>query len=130
MTRIELPAPVPLSACFKNVWVRSKTTGKVVQTRAPTGRYMAWQSEAMKMIMAQKAKPIKGRVSIYVRLVAPDKRHRDAGNTDKSVMDVLVKAGIIEDDSNRFVRRVTFEWRDEGPACLVVVQEHAEEMAA
>jgi len=38
--------------------------------------------------------------------------------------------GIIEDDSNRFVRRVTFEWRDEGPACVVVIQEHAEEMAA
>jgi len=120
MTRIELPAPVPLSACFTNVSGRG---------RVPTKRYLAWQNEALWMIKSQKAKPVKGRVSIYVRLVAPDKRHRDAGNTDKSIMDVLVKAGIIEDDSNRFVRRVTFEWRDEGPACVVVIQEH-QEMAA
>lgn len=121
MTRIELPAPVPLSACFTNVAGRG---------RVPTKRYLAWQNEALWMIKAQKAKPIKGRVSIYVRLVAPDKRPRDAGNTDKAIMDILTKAGIIEDDSNRFVRRVTFEWRDEGPACVVVIQEHAEEMAA
>lgn len=113
MTRIELPAPVPLSACFTNVAGRG---------RVPTKRYLAWQTEAMWMIKAQKARPVKGQVSVYVRLVAPDKRHRDAGNADKGIMDALTKAGIIEDDSNRYVRRLTFEWCEDGPACVVVVQ--------
>jgi len=36
MTRIELPAPVPLSACFTNVAGRG---------RVPTKRYLAWQNE-------------------------------------------------------------------------------------
>lgn len=75
------------------------------------------------MLKAQRAKPVDGMVSIFIRLVAPDKRHRDAGNCDKAVGDILVKAGIIKDDSNRYVRRLTYEWADEGPACVVVIQQ-------
>ena len=111
-TRIELPAPVPLAACFTNVPRRG---------RVPTKRYLEWQREAMWTIKAQRSRPVKGRVAITVSLVPPDNRARDAGNTDKAVMDVLVKAGIIEDDSNRYVRRVTYEWVDAGPPCVVVI---------
>jgi crossover junction endodeoxyribonuclease RusA len=65
VTRIELPFPVPLHACFTNVPGRG---------RVPTGRYKAWQNEALWMIKAQRVQPIKGEVSISVGLVAPDKR--------------------------------------------------------
>ena len=115
MTRIELPFPVPLSACFTNVPGRG---------RVPTGRYKAWQNEALWMIKAQRVQPIKGEVSISVGLVAPDKRARDAGNCDKAVCDVLVKAGIIEDDSNKYVRRLSYEWRADGPPCAVLIQRY------
>jgi crossover junction endodeoxyribonuclease RusA len=121
MIRIELPFPVPLSACFTNA------PGK---GRVPTPRYKAWQTEALWSIKAQHIKPISGRVSVFICLVAPDKRHRDAGNCDKAIGDILVKAGIIKDDSNRFIRRLTYEWADDGPPCVVIVQEAAEALAA
>ena len=120
MIRLELPFPVPLSACFTNVKGRGRVT---------TARYKAWTETSLWLIKSQRVKPVDGPVSIYVRLVAPDKRHRDAGNCDKAVCDVLVKAGIIQDDSNRYVRRLTYEWQEEGPACLVIIQ-RCEEIAA
>ena len=115
MTRIELPFPVPLSACFTN----AKGRGRV-----PTKRYETWKAEAAWMIASQKPTPIKGEVSVSVRLVAPDKRHRDAGNTDKAVLDAIVRAGLIEDDSNRFVKRVSYEWAASGSPCIVLIQQY------
>lgn len=123
MVRIDLPFPVPLSACFKDVQITSKATGKTFRTRAPTGRYKAWQKEALQMIQAQRPRKFGGEVAVYVHLVAPDRRGRDAGNNDKAVLDILVKAGVIVDDSNRFVRRLTFEWADHGPPCSVIISE-------
>jgi hypothetical protein len=38
LTRLELPFPVPLSACFINVAGRGRVASK---------RYLAWQTEAM-----------------------------------------------------------------------------------
>lgn len=111
--RIELPFPPPLSACFTNV------PGK---GRVSTSRYREWQELCMWEMLRQRVKPVGGEVSIFVRLVAPDKRHRDAGNADKAIADILVKAGIIKDDSNRYVRRVTYEWAPDGPPCVVLVQ--------
>lgn len=113
MTRVELPFPPTLSACFTNVKGRG---------RVPTAAYKAWQKEALWMIAAQRVKPILGRVTVYVRLVAPDRRARDAGNVDKAVGDILVKANLIEDDSNRYVRKLTYEWMDDGPPCVVAIQ--------
>lgn len=115
MTRIELPFPPPLSACFTNV----KGVGRV-----STQRYKAWQTEALWMVKQQKAKPVAGEVSISVGLVAPDRRARDAGNTDKAVCDLLVKAGIIIDDSNRYVRRLSYEWLSSGAPCTVLISEY------
>lgn len=113
MIRVELPFPVPLSACFTNVKGRG---------RVPTQRYKDWQDDAARAVRQQKPGMAEGEVSVYVRLVAPDKRHRDAGNVDKAVCDILVKMGVIQDDSNRYVKRLTYEWAEEGPACVVLVQ--------
>lgn len=121
MTRFDLPFPVPLSACFKDVVIKTKL-GKLRSARAPTGRYKAWQKEALQMIQAQRPEKFRGEVSVYVRLVAPDKRERDAGNCDKAVMDIIVKAGVIQNDSNRYVRRLTFEWAEHGSPCIVLIQ--------
>ncbi len=112
--RLTLPYPPPLSACFSNV------PGK---GRVPTVRYRTWTEEALWSIKAQKPVKFNGEVSIYVALVAPDKRARDAGNCDKAVMDILVKAGVIIDDSNKYVRRVTYEWVSAGNPCTVLINE-------
>lgn len=121
MTRIELPFPVPLSACFKDVTFKSKA-GQTFRKRAPTSRYEKWQKEALGMITQQRPAPVLGQVAVLVRLKAPDKRERDAGNCDKAVMDILVKAGLITNDSNRYIRRLTFAWVDEGSPCEVFIK--------
>lgn len=121
ITRVKIPFPVPLSACFKDVTFKSKT-GKAFRTRAPTGRYTKWQKEALGMITQQRPEPKMGKVAVLVRLKAPDKRERDAGNCDKAVCDILVKAGLITNDSNRYIRQLVFEWVDEGAPCEVFIK--------
>jgi crossover junction endodeoxyribonuclease RusA len=127
MIRLQLPFPVPLSACFKDVVVKSKATGKTFRTRAPTGRYKDWQKAAHRMIEQQVTREgetivMPGRVMVLVRLKAPDRRERDAGNTDKAICDILVKARIITNDSNRYVKRLTFLWVDDGVPCEVFIK--------
>jgi crossover junction endodeoxyribonuclease RusA len=127
LIRLQLPFPVPLSACFKDVVVKSKTTGQTFRTRAPTGRYKDWQKSAHRMIEQQvtrdgEAVVMPGQVQVFVRLKAPDKRERDAGNTDKAICDILVKARIITNDSNRYVKRLTFAWVDDGVPCEVFIK--------
>ncbi len=121
MTRIELPFPVPLSACFKDVTFKSKA-GQVFRKRAPTSRYEKWQKEALASITQQRPAPVLGEVAVLVKLKAPDKRERDAGNCDKAVCDILVKAGLITNDSNRYIRRLTFAWVNEGVPCEVLIK--------
>ncbi len=129
--RLELPFPIPLSACFKDVSFRSKSPPfRWIHTRAPTSRYEDWQKKAERMIFLQTRGMKKNaagillpeRVSVTVRLVAPDKRERDAGNCDKSVMDALVKNRVITDDSNKYVRDLKYAWRDEGLPCVVFIR--------
>ena len=110
--RLKLPFPPPLSACFTNAPGRG---------RVPTARYKAWTTEALWQIAAQKPPKIDGEVSISVGLVAPDKRARDAGNLDKAICDVLVKAGVIKDDSNKYVRRLSYEWLPSGDPVTVLI---------
>lgn len=120
MTRFELPFPVPLHALFIKRWGGSG---------APTERYKNYGIAAWEAINKQKPQKVKGKVSVYFRLVAPTRAARDADNLGKCLLDTLKTNGIIEDDSNRYVRRLTLEWAEDGPPCVVVVQP-IEEMAA
>lgn len=112
--RLTLPFPPPLSACFTNV------AGK---GRVPTARYTKWTTEALWLIRSQRPARFDGEVSIYVALVAPDKRARDAGNLDKALGDILVKAGVIRDDSNKYVRRLTYEWVAAGEPVTILINQ-------
>jgi crossover junction endodeoxyribonuclease RusA len=113
--RITLPFPLPVSACFENIPKRG---------RIATQRYRDWTAEALWMIASQRPRKFTGEVSVAVALVAPDKRARDADNTLKCVMDALVKASVIKDDSNRYVRRISVQWVAAGAPCTVLVSEY------
>nr|WP_281261308.1 RusA family crossover junction endodeoxyribonuclease [Devosia submarina] len=63
----------------------------------------------------------KARSHIEMQLVAPDRRARDGDNLLKAPLDLLVKHGIIEDDSNKFVSKGSFEWVDIGAPCTITV---------
>lgn len=85
-----------------------------IQRRRISPRYRTWRKQAGLELMAQRARPIHGRVSIHVVLKAPDKRVRDADNFFKAINDLLVKNGIIADDGETIVRSVSAEWTDAG----------------
>lgn len=117
MQRITLSElPPPISACFTNA--------KHGKGRVPTSRYKTWTETSLWEIKSQKPRSFTGEVSVSIGLVSPDKRHRDAGNLDKALSDVLVKAGVIVDDSNRYVRRLSYEWLSFGVPVTILVQEY------
>ncbi|WP_395449916.1 hypothetical protein ACHMW7_08960 [Aminobacter sp. UC22_36] len=100
MTRLELPFPVP----------------QRVSAVRPTLRHQAWTSEAAAAIAGQR--PVKGEVSVYVRLVAPDRAACDLGTLATCILDTLWAHGLIEGS----VRRLSLEWAEHGPACVVLIQ--------
>jgi len=51
-----------------------------------------------------------GKLSIKVLLVPATKHAMDADNRVKSLLDALVKGGLLEDDSNRVLGSVYAEW--------------------
>jgi crossover junction endodeoxyribonuclease RusA len=53
---------------------------------------------------------VAGRVRVMVDLTPPDKRRRDADNALKLIFDALVRAGVLEDDSNRVIVEHTVRW--------------------
>lgn len=114
MQRIKLPWPPSLSKCFTNVKGRG---------RVPTKEYKAWTEHALWEIASQKPRKFAGEVSIWIGLVAPDKRRMDADNRLKATLDVLVKSGIIQDDSNRVLRRISVEWLASGDPCTILIQD-------
>ena len=87
--------------------------------RVPSEAYRAWRDAQGWSIKAQRVPMIRGPVNVRIDLVAPDRRRRDCDNYAKGPLDALVKAGVIEDDSN--IRRLSIGWEEEGPACLVTV---------
>ena len=112
MTVISLPFPPSVN----NLYLNAPGRGRV-----PTARYSKWRTEALWDIRMQRAKPVPGAVHVHIRLVAPDKRRRDADNTFKAVLDALAKGNVIEDDSSAYVRRLSTEWADTGEPCIVTI---------
>jgi len=56
---------------------------------------------ATKMAFIQTGEPpIDGAVHVVVRLICPDYRRRDLDNTQKCILDAVVKSGALEDDSS------------------------------
>lgn len=121
MIRVELPYPVPLHA----LWLKHRGGGGI-----PTDRYKLYGRAAWAMIAQQRPAKTKGPVSVHIRLKAPDKRARDGDNLLKCLFDTLKTNGLIEDDSNRVVRRHELVWADDGPACVVLIMPFSESLAA
>ncbi len=69
----------------------------------------AWAKQAEQKLMVQKAKPVKGPIQLYIRLSSPHGRRFDPDNRIKAPIDVLVRMGIIEEDDDKIVRKLTVE---------------------
>ena len=99
---LELPYPPPLSACFTNVPKRG---------RVKTARYKAWEALAVARTVPRPPL-IAGRVHVNITAIPPDNRERDGDNILKATFDFLKTRGVIEDDSNRYVRSHFMSWRE------------------
>lgn len=79
--------------------------------RIKTEAYDSWLRQMGLVIRAQCKTRIVGRADIVIDL---EDKHpsRDADNCIKGICDLLVKVGIIADDSAKHVRSVSVTWRN------------------
>lgn len=104
MTQLVLPWPPAVNNLFFNAGNR----------RVRTKRYDAWLFAAAASLKIQRITPIKGPFSISILCEPPDRRRRDLDGLAKAPLDLLVKAGVIEDDS--LARSIGLFWSDNPPA--------------
>lgn len=95
--------PRPPSA--NNLFVNSRRTGG----RFPSSQYKAWQKSAAQHFALAPMIQCKGKVRVtYVYGQEPDRRRRDLLNFEKALTDLLVKAGVMEDDS--LIQEALLRW--------------------
>ena len=89
MTVVRLPWPPGLNNLFAN--------GRKGRYRTP--RYEAWITEAGLRLNRQRPRPIAGPFKAEMVFDRPDEMRRDLDGLAKAPLDLLVKAGVIVDDS-------------------------------
>lgn len=89
-----LEAALPWPPSVNHYWA---TRGK---SRYLSPHAQRWHKEAWATLRAAwRGKPMRGEVAVLVVLHPPDRRRRDLDNLLKAVLDALVKAQVLRDDS-------------------------------
>lgn len=98
----------------------SKKNGKRIITNHRTGKPMIissarhndWEKGAIAALTLQFAgyRVTDYPVALGLTFYFKDRRAHDLDNVAASIMDVMTKAGILEDDSTKFVNRLTLEY--------------------
>lgn len=99
MKKFKLPFPPSVNCLFP---------GK--DRRYTSKQYEAWQIEAGYKI--NRIEPINERCILIYGLERPSYHHRDAGNYEKPITDLLVKHKIIKDDNQDHVKGIFSCWVD------------------
>ena len=110
----EMPVPPSLNNIYKNAGrIRVKTRG-----------YIAWKASAVVAVERQHIEPFT--CPVVVDISVPERRG-DIDNRAKPVLDVMTAAGVITDDSNKWVREVRVRWIDKSnTAARISVKEAVE----
>ena len=70
------------------------------RSRYLSPRARAWHREAWAILRSSwRGRPMRGEVAVLLVLHPPDRRRRDLDNILKAVLDALVKAQVLGDDS-------------------------------
>jgi len=93
-----LPTPPSTNALFKNIRGRG---------RVKTDTYKAFIACALASLLQQRVEAVKGHVVLVIGVERVSKA-ADIDNRLKALLDVMVKAQIIEDD--RFVTALSISW--------------------
>ena len=110
---VELTLPIPPSA--NHIWTRTKTGMRY------SDQYRTWIDEAGWIAKAQYPQPFLGPYKLTVQLARPDRRKRDLDNIAfKAINDLLVKLGIVQDDS--MCEMLSARWVSEGDGVYVRVE--------
>ena len=112
-TEIRLPFPPSANALYKN---KAGARG-----RAKTPAYETWICEAGNALIRQRPHRFLSPVRIDVELGLPNRRLRDIDNTLKPIKDLLVRHGVIQDDSFKFVTALSVRLADIEPGVIVTV---------
>ena len=85
----------------------------------PNKKYMEWQKRAIEHIRIMGFTPITGKGhSIKIVFTHGDKRRRDSDNAVSSILDMLVKSGILPDDNWEIVQNLEIRNKyEKGRAC-------------
>lgn len=76
--------------------------------RFHSAKYAAWIDEACLRLRA--ARPPKFKGHVWVTITCEDTGAMDLDNAAKSVLDLAVREGVIEDDGRNFVREIRLAW--------------------
>lgn len=96
---IDIKGRIPSKKNSKDIIKRGKRKFIV-----PSKKHQEWHDDAMWQVKAQKPKYGINRCSINLLFRMPDNRRADLSNKEESIMDLLVDAGVITDDSWQVVR--------------------------
>lgn len=109
MIELQLPFPPSVNQAYRNVAGRGR-----VKSRA----YINWIKDADIALYGQnKNERIGGPFVCEIIAKEPDRRRRDVDNIIKVVLDYIVAAGLVDDDSR--CRRISSEWGGKEPGIKV-----------
>ena len=118
---ITLPFPPSVNHYWRHVVMGKRVTTLI---SAPGRKYSA--AVQGEVLLQKAARRINSHVAMTVLLHAPDRRRRDVDNYAKSLLDSLVKSGVLEDDS--VVRDLRLVWGEvlSGGKAVVMIREIAQ----
>jgi len=94
MTVLELPFPPSV-----NTYWRHPSSGKLAGRHLISEKGRAYRAAVLEAACRYRIPMFQGRVSVSVDVFPPDRRPRDLDNMLKALLDGLVHARILEDDS-------------------------------
>ena len=104
--QVWLPFPPSVNNLFSQGMVKGK------MRRFASKPYKAWRREAVLRLCAARIPRFSEPVVVKLSLTPRDNRARDADNYNKAVLDALVEARILHDDSCHWVKSV-IAWFEE-----------------
>lgn len=87
---------------------QNRATGRPFLRTAPTVK--VWQESAFYQLKAQKKPAIEYPAALNIVIWYGNKRRHDLDNGLASIMDVLVNAGVLEDDSTDHISCITVQF--------------------
>lgn len=96
-----LPMPPSVNHYFIERVVKSKQTGKHIVLKTPGPDALAFRKRVSECLLEQRIPlhVLSGKLRVTISVLPPDRRRRDLDNLLKPLLDALVRAALIEDDS-------------------------------